>query len=1065
MPDPVAISIDNQGRAFVTQTKRRKSQDLDIRKNRDRIPADVGMQSVQEKIDFYHQQMPLGGDAKNRVEDLNQDGYHDYKDLQFLSEEIHLLQDTNGDGKADKTQLFAADFQTEVTGIAAGVFAHQGDIYATIAPDVWKLKDTNGDGTADQREVMATGFGMHIAYAGHDMHGLTVGPDGKIYWSIGDKGISATSKEGKKFHYPNQGGVMRCNPDGSDFEVFAHGLRNVQEIAFDQFGNLFGVDNDSDQPNEKERFVYIAKGMDAGWRNNYQYRGKSYNPWTREKLWQPKTAEHPIFFTPPIQNYIDGPAGFAFNPGTALSSEYHDYFFLTGAPNGNQYAFQVEKAGASFKMINEHQIGKGVALVGINFGPDGALYGVDWGGGYPLNQTGAVWSIDVPDQKNSVARQEVKRLLKTGFTDSSLIQLQELLAHADQRIRLAAQFELVERNAAQQLLQTSQKDQNQLARIHAIWGIGQLVRSKQLSVTESLLTQLLKDADKEIRTQALKTIADLPEFNARVSLIGLLNDSSPRVRFFAATALAEHPTPLARQAIISLLEKNDGEDVYLRHAGILALSSLENLVEFANHRSVEVRRCAVVALRNQASVEVAKFLNDENELVVTETALAIHDDWSIPDAMIDLAELLTTTSTQNEAILYRTINANYRLGDQASAARVVKYSQTSTASVQLRLEALDALYHWKDREELDRVDGRNRRDILSDKVRLIDHKSFYTQLYQLLEDKEPAVQATTLALIRHWNIPVKPQSLLAMVRQESTDKKIRIEAFSSLMKAQTKEFEQAIDIALRSKSTALRVHALKQLSRSTEGKHQSLVLKRVTVILSSSKTQNLDETQAAILALGKIEQSTAVELLSKLLKETLESNLSLATQLEVIEAASNQKNNSSEIALLLEKIEESRSQAKTPEQAFRECLTGGNPTLGEKIFTTNINAQCVRCHRIGKLGSEVGPALDDVGTKRTPEYILRSIVSPNTDIDAKYRTRSVLLDSGKTVQGVVVSETDDLLIMKDAQGKELKIPFDEIEDEVDQKISIMPDVLKTLTRRDIRDLVAYLCTQQKPAKK
>jgi quinoprotein glucose dehydrogenase len=100
---------------------------------------------------------------------------------------------------ADEISLFAEGFNSEVTGIAAGVLWHEGDVYATIAPDVWKIDDTD----PDKREILATGFGLHIAYAGHDMHGLTVGPDGKIYWSVGDKGISVTSKEGKKFHYPN----------------------------------------------------------------------------------------------------------------------------------------------------------------------------------------------------------------------------------------------------------------------------------------------------------------------------------------------------------------------------------------------------------------------------------------------------------------------------------------------------------------------------------------------------------------------------------------------------------------------------------------------------------------------------------------------------------------------------------------------------------------------------------------------------------------------------------------------------------------------------------------------
>ena len=70
------------------------------------------------------------------------------------------------------------------------------------------------------------------------MHGLRVGPDGRIYWTIGDKGVNVTSREGRKFFYPNEGCVLRCEPDGSNFEVFAHGLRNVQETDFNELGDL-----------------------------------------------------------------------------------------------------------------------------------------------------------------------------------------------------------------------------------------------------------------------------------------------------------------------------------------------------------------------------------------------------------------------------------------------------------------------------------------------------------------------------------------------------------------------------------------------------------------------------------------------------------------------------------------------------------------------------------------------------------------------------------------------------------------------------------------------------------
>ena len=525
------------------------------------------------------------------------------------------------------------DFQTEITGIAAGVLHHDDHVYTTIAPDVWKLTDTDGDGAADERTVIASGFGLHIAYAGHDMHGLTVGPDGRIYWSIGDKGISVVDEHGTRHHYPNQGGVMRCNPDGTGFEVFAHGLRNVQELAFDQYGNLFGVDNDADQPKERERFVYIVKGMDAGWRCNYQYRGNGYNPWTDEKLWVPSFDQQAAYIIPPISHSLDGPAGFTFNPGTALSEAYRNYFFLTGAPGGQQVAFQVERDGASFRMVNEHSIGNGIPLVGINFGPDGALYGVDWGGGYPLNQRGAVWKIDVSTEHAQEARNQVAEILSQGTRELSVTDLRQHLTYADQRVRLNAQFELVKRDDVEALTEVAragQPDESDeatlLARVHAVWGLGQLARSGR--DVSGILSILLTDSDPQIRIQVARTIADIPRFDGR-KLIPLLADTDERVQFHALIALASHTSPDAVDRILELAAELNPAETYLRHSVSMALASCatsNQLSACQTTSSGSVRLSAVLALRHQRSPAVAVFLNDTDDLVATEAARAIHDD-------------------------------------------------------------------------------------------------------------------------------------------------------------------------------------------------------------------------------------------------------------------------------------------------------------------------------------------------------------------------------------------------------------------------------------------------------
>ncbi len=357
VPDPVACSVDDQGRVFVSATTRRKVGDLDIREWTQWIPDDQSFQSVADKRAFYHKMLAPGQAApKGPLKDANGDGSIDWKDLTVPTERIYRLLDSNDDGKADQITSFAEGFNTEVTGIAAGVLAFGGSVYSTIAPDVWRLIDKDGDGKADSRESIAHGFGLHIAYAGHDMHGLRVGPDGRIYWSIGDKGTNVTSREGRNFAYPNEGAVLRSEPDGSRFEVFAHGLRNVQETDFNELGDLFGVDNDADKPGEKERLVFIADQSDSGWRCGFQYMKGAWCPWTSEGRWQPAHPFQPLFITPPMAASHDGPAGFVYNPGTALNPAWRGWFFLNQFPSGKMNALRLEPAGAAWKLAEEVQI-------------------------------------------------------------------------------------------------------------------------------------------------------------------------------------------------------------------------------------------------------------------------------------------------------------------------------------------------------------------------------------------------------------------------------------------------------------------------------------------------------------------------------------------------------------------------------------------------------------------------------------------------------------------------------------------------------------------------------------
>lgn len=999
VPDPVAISFDNEGRAYVTQTLRRKSQDLDIRANKDWIADDVGLSSVEEKRAFFKKMMPEGGQSKS-VADMNGDGSRDWRDLTVRSELIHRYTDTDGDGKADKTHIYADDFKTEVTGIAAGVMWRDGDVYATIAPDVWKLRDTDGDGKADTRELLATGFGMHIAYAGHDMHGLTTGPDGKIYWTVGDKGINVISKEGRHFFYPNQGGVMRCNPDGSAFEVYAHGLRNVQELAFDEYGNLFGVDNDADKNGEKERLVYIAEGMDAGWRCNYQYPGKGdYNPWMDEKLWHTRHAGQAAYITPPLAHATNGPAGFTYNPGTALGEAYRGYFFLTEAPGGKQYAFRVEPDGASFTRKNEHLIGAGIPLVGINFAPDGALYGVDWGGGYPLNETGAIWKIDVAEP--DPARVETQRLLSIGpLTKLDDVELVKLLGYGDQRVRLEAQFELVRRSKMESLAEVaSDEKQPLLARVHALWGLAQAGAD---------VPDLSADPLPEMRVQFLKSAkAVSPDI-----LQKLLKDDSPRVRYFAAMAVGRTSDGQLLDAVVALLAENDGRDLYLRHAGIMALSGAERL---AGHESAEVRLCAVVALRKTASPEVAVFLNDVSESVAAEAARAVHDDLSIPDALPALAASLTDTQFTGEPFLRRAINANLRLGDEASAGRVAAFVANEKAPRAMRRVAMNALRHWVQPPVLDAVDGR-RRD-LGVRDGAIVAAAFAPYLSATLTNSDSTLVEGAISLATEFEIPLDPDSTRLLVENEGAPAKVRVAALRN------SKNPAVLETALESKSAALRVEGAKLLAARDSDRAKTYLMDKLT------NSQSIPEQQNAIALLGELKAGDV-------LKRFASGKVDAALKLDLQEALGT-------------------SDAAT---GFSECLEGGDAKAGEAIFSTHVAAQCIRCHKVNdeEGGSLVGPNLKEAGI-REGAYLLESMINPGAVVVEGYRNIVVTLKDGQTIAGIHKKEDKKSLEMVLPDGKTQTVKIDDIATRT-PLISTMPPMPGILTKREIRDVMAYLVT-------
>ncbi|MCB0842731.1 MAG: heme-binding protein, partial [Bacteroidetes bacterium] len=250
-PDPVALDVDDQGRVYLTRTNRQKHSEFDIRGHVDWMTASISLKTVEDRRAFLKKTFAPENSAQNEwLDDLNGDGSHDWRDLAVEQEEIFRLEDQSGDGVADMAQLYLRDFNTEITDVAGALMAYKDNVFVGLGPDMWRTWDDNGDGQADRKESISHGYNVHIGFGGHGMSGLRVGPDGRIYWGIGDIGSYIVDKTGKVWDNANQGAIFRSNPDGTDFEVFARGLRNTHEFVFDEYGNLMSVDNDGDHPGE-----------------------------------------------------------------------------------------------------------------------------------------------------------------------------------------------------------------------------------------------------------------------------------------------------------------------------------------------------------------------------------------------------------------------------------------------------------------------------------------------------------------------------------------------------------------------------------------------------------------------------------------------------------------------------------------------------------------------------------------------------------------------------------------------------------------------------------------------
>ena len=1058
--DPIALHVADDGSIYYSRSPRRNNAEFDIRGHQDWEIRSIALQTIEDKRNFLRTELSPERSAQNEwLADLNGDGSHDWKDMLEERNEVFQLKDTDGDGMADWGQKQVYDFHEEVTDVAGGVMKTEDALYVAAGPDMWRLMDTNGDGLMDEKKSLSHGYGIHIGFGAHGMSGVEMGPDGRIYWGIGDIGFNGKGDDGTEYNHSNNGVIARSNPDGSDFEIFAGGLRNTHEFVFDQHTNLISVDNDGDHAGEKERLVYITRGSDSGWRINWQFgkyrdpNNNTYKVWMDEKLFLPRWEGQATFITPPLMNYVSGPTGMAFNPGAGLGERWKDHFFVVefvgNAAGSGLHAFQLQPKGAAFELTKTEKIVGNFLPTGIDFAPDGSMFMADWVNGWNDKGYGRIWKLTDETAKGWALQKQTEAEIKADYKKLSEADLKSKLYFEDLRIRRKAQFELVKRGkkGADQLNLVIQDKSNQLARIHGILGLSQLARLDDRSYAKPLVA-LLKDADPEIRAQAAKWLGDIRYKEASKELIANLTHENARVRFFSAEALGRAKDATAIQPLIQLLAANNDEDAFLRHGASYALSQIGQVAPLAalsTHPSKAVRMGAVIALRRLASPELAKFLGDAEEDIVTEVARAIHDDLSVPAAMPKLAALLATTTFTNEPLIRRVISANQRLGKEENLNYVLGYLAKPGVSEALKKESLATLGTWASPSVLDRVDGRYRGEVTRDPA-LIKQKVGATLELQ--------AKSSVVELRRE---SIKAMGKLGMVDMADflfgklkTDpsQEVKVEALNSLVVMNASNLSDAIAYAMRDLSEAVRVAGLGLIAQTSLPNDQ-----KVPLLMDILKKRTLAEQQTALLTLGSLEGSKDFKEWSTILEDFKVGKLPEGTWIELEESVLATGSAS------LKTQYESLLDQKAGGEAWKKyvgALAPGNVEKGRNIFFQNQTAQCIRCHAYDDMGGNAGPALDNIGKTLSMEELLIALVEPSKRLSPGYGSVTLTLAAGTKVTGLLLDDNKDSMRVK--VGTEVKEFAKKDIASSALGASSMPPMGTLLSKREIRDLVSYLST-------
>jgi quinoprotein glucose dehydrogenase len=455
----------------------------------------------------------------------------------------------------------------------------------------------------------------------------------------------------------------------------------------------------------------------------------------------------------------------------------------------------------------------------------------------------------------------------------------------------------------------------------------------------------------------------------------------------------------------------------------------------------------LLALRRLGDPELASFLHDPLPALRTEAARAILDA-DVQDALPALAEMAGSARAEDEAFLWRSLNANRIVGTPECGLRLLAFARDPLRAPGMRVEAIAILAEWSAPHGQDRVVGDWRPIAHPDAGRVLE--AVAAAVPALLDDPaDDVVRAAADAAGTLRLLPAAP-ALLSRVGERQRPGRVREAALSALDLLDAPELDAAVgtiepDAPGRLREAAVRIFARRNPDRA------------LPVLASLLENGSRREKRGAFAALGDLRGEAAAGLVLQWLDRLQAGEVDPGAQLELLEAAAQRTEPAVKDRLALRERGLPEGDGLAP---FRESLQGGDAGEGRRLFFRDERARCQRCHSVDGRGGEAGPRLDGIGARVTREHLLESLVAPGAGIADGYATVVLHLHNGEMVAGIAVRDQDGGVEVMDVDGNQTRVPWDRIKERRGTTTSSMPAMGGALSRRELRDLVEFLAQLQ-----